>query len=205
MIIFGTRGVTYSHGDGQFHCPSCGEGAYKHKRVRRFFTLYFIPLIPLDLLGEYIECDQCAGTYQTEILSYDPSQGAAMIEAEFHTGIRKVMVLMMLADGRIDDDEVQTIQQIYSDLAGAGLPEADVRREAAELEGASPKACLGPMVGSLNDHGKELIVKAAFMVAIADGEFPEEEQALLAQIGEALDMSAAHYRGVLSSLQENAN
>ena len=49
LIIFGTRGVTYSVATGEFHCPSCAiKRGYDHKRVRRFFTLYFIPLIPLD-------------------------------------------------------------------------------------------------------------------------------------------------------------
>ena len=48
MIIFGTRGVKSTLSQGQFDCPQCGSNrAYKHKKVTRFFTLYFIPVIPL--------------------------------------------------------------------------------------------------------------------------------------------------------------
>ncbi len=50
MIIFGTRGITYSKGNGEFFCPTCADKKpYKHKRVRRFFDLYFVPIVPLDL------------------------------------------------------------------------------------------------------------------------------------------------------------
>ena len=50
MIIFGTRGVTWNGESGEFVCPGCGGTTqqYTRKTIRRFFTLYFIPLIPLD-------------------------------------------------------------------------------------------------------------------------------------------------------------
>jgi len=70
LIIFGRRAVTGSQGGGTFHCPSCGPNkAYTHKRVRSFFTLYFIPVIPLSTLGEYVECGTCQGKYKPEVLS----------------------------------------------------------------------------------------------------------------------------------------
>ena len=69
MIIFGTQGVTYSKGKGRFSCPSCCcTRPYDHKRVRRFFTLYFIPVIPLDQLEEYVECESCRDTFQLSVL-----------------------------------------------------------------------------------------------------------------------------------------
>ena len=53
MIIFGTRGVTFTPEKGEFFCPGCcAERSFARKSVRRFFTLYFIPLVPLDKLGE---------------------------------------------------------------------------------------------------------------------------------------------------------
>jgi hypothetical protein len=119
MIIFGTKGVTYSAGDGAFYCPACRDNtAFKHKRVRRFFTLYFIPLIPLDLHGEYIECGHCKGSYRMEVLKFDPEAGAAEFEAEFHRAIKRVMIEMMLADGDVDEEEVAVIKDVYGRLAG---------------------------------------------------------------------------------------
>lgn len=205
MIIFGTRGVTYSKEKGDFHCPSCATPRpYDHKRVRRFFTLYFIPLIPLDLHGEYIECQQCRNTFKMDVLEYDPEAGAAAFEAEFHAAIKRVMVEMMLADGVVDDEEVAVIREVYGKLAGTDITEDDIRREIVEAETRTRDvtAALTDLVGHLNDHGKEMVVRAAFMVAAADGEFQEEEQALLGDIGKALEMSSAHVNGVLATMVE---
>src|SRR5687768_587685 len=111
LIIFGTRGVTYGSEGGQFFCPDCeGKEQYLHRKVRRFFTLYFIPVIPLDLLGEYIECQRCTSTYREDVLAFDPQQQADAEEAEFQKAMRRVLVLMMLADGVVDDSEVEAIQ-----------------------------------------------------------------------------------------------
>lgn len=69
LIIYGTRGIRYKHREGQFFCPAChAQQAYVHRRVRRFFTLYFIPLIPLTLANEYVECQRCTGTFKLEVL-----------------------------------------------------------------------------------------------------------------------------------------
>lgn len=69
LIIFGRRTVTGSKGTGTFDCPQCGPAKpYNHRRQRRFFTLYFIPLIPLQTVGEYVECGGCKGTFKPEVL-----------------------------------------------------------------------------------------------------------------------------------------
>lgn len=206
MIIFGTRGVTYSSGSGEFHCPSCNvRREYKHKRVRRFFTLYFIPVIPLDLLGEYIECQVCRGTFNKRVLHYDPQASEKRLEAEFQRGIKRVMVQMLLADGVVDENEIQSVRAIYSKIAQEKISEDDIRAEieTAKSDGRGIEAFLSSLAGSLNSNGKELIVRAAFFIAASDGEFQDKEQALLASIGKSLDMTPAHLRGVINSALSN--
>lgn len=204
MIIFGTRGITYSKDKGDFHCPECGsESRYDHKRVRRFFTLYFIPLIPLNLLGEYVECGRCESTFKPEILEYDPEAAKAEIEAEYHHAVRRVMIGLMLADGRIEDEEVRTIAELYQQLTGSALSDAQVRSEASQTDpdAASITGQLKDMAPRLNDHGKEMVLRGAFLVAAADGAFQEEEMELISKLGEALDMTSAHVDGVMRSMQ----
>ena len=203
MIIFGTRGVTYSAGSGTFYCPQCrSEAPYNHKRVRRFFSLYFIPLIPLDLHAEYIECQRCRGTYRLEVLDPDPQAGAAEFEAEFHRAVKRVMVQMMLADGVPDDEEVRTIQRIYGQLTHSEMSDEEVQSEIRQVERDQQDiaASLAQFANYLNDDGKELVVKAAFLVAAADGEFQDEEKVLLATVGQSLGMSASHLNGVIGSM-----
>ncbi len=69
FIIWGTRGVTTRKGFGRFVCPTCAcNREYTHKQVRRFFTLYFIPIIPLNIVGTYVECNTCGGTFKDSVL-----------------------------------------------------------------------------------------------------------------------------------------
>ena len=69
MIFFGTRGVTSTVKEGDFHCPQCNNSQkFRHRKVRKFFTLYFIPLIPLESAGEYVECRNCKGTFIPRVL-----------------------------------------------------------------------------------------------------------------------------------------
>ncbi len=202
MIIFGTRGVTYNKEKGQFQCPECGPRRYAHKRVRRFFTLYFIPIVPLDLLGEYVECQACQGTYQPSVLSYDPGAEKQAFEAEFHRAIRRVMVAMMLADGVVDDDEIRAIRSVYEKMAGTTLSDADVQRDIQRVRNdrSDVEGVLAEFRGALNDAGKEMVIKAAYFVASADGDFSRDEQELLTRIANALEMSSAHAAGVIQEV-----
>ncbi|MBX2802135.1 MAG: TerB family tellurite resistance protein [Myxococcales bacterium] len=200
MLIFGTRGVTYRSQRGVFTCPTCGPGTeYAHKRVRRFFSLYFIPVVPLDLLGEYVECSGCSDTYRLDVLDFDPEQGRAEFEAEFHAAVRRVMIQMMVADGVIDDAEIVTIATVYQGLTERSLEEAAIREEAERLQRdpQSVEDFVSGVRGRLNDHGKELVIRAALAVASADGTFSEDERVLLMRIGDAMEMTRAHLMGVL--------
>lgn len=199
MIIFGTRGVTYNHQNGQFHCPSCESTNYSHKRVRRFFTLYWIPVIPLDLLGEYIECDACRGTFNDAVLEYNPSAGKAEFEAEWQRVMRRVLILMMLADGVVEEEEIVAIQEVYAKLAGDDLDRDRIENEMhrARTDKTSLKDYLAQVASTLNDNGKELVVRAALMVAAADGDIADEEMAMLVELGNALEIPPSHFNTIL--------
>ncbi len=203
LIIFGTRGVTYGSEGGQFFCPSCGEKqSYLHKKVRRFFTLYFIPLIPLDLVGEYIECQRCSGTFKLQVLDLDPKKEAAREEAEFHKAMRRVLVLMMLADGVVDESEIEAVQTIMGKLEDRTVPRSDVEAEIqrARADNQDIETYCRGMAGYLNDAGREMVVKAAILVASADGKVDDSERAALASIATALNMSRAHFSGVIADM-----
>jgi hypothetical protein len=74
MIILGSRGKEKTISEGQFYCPKCRAlQTYKHKKVGKYFTLYFIPLFETKKLGEYIECQACHNTFKTEVLDYSRS------------------------------------------------------------------------------------------------------------------------------------
>jgi hypothetical protein len=71
MIIWGSKGKSKTIDTGTFYCPNCkSHQLFKHERVSRYFTLYFIPLFETKKLGEYIECQTCLKTFKPEVLQF---------------------------------------------------------------------------------------------------------------------------------------
>ena len=82
MIIFGFRSRESTAGSGTFACPRCqSPQSYRLMAVRRWFTLYFLPVIPLSRVGQYVQCDRCAGTFSDEILNGFPPSGEPVLTA----------------------------------------------------------------------------------------------------------------------------
>lgn len=75
FIIFGGRNREKQITLGQFYCPTClQQTTYAHMRVSRYFTLYFIPLFPMQNLGEYLCCQRCQGKFSTNVLQLSKEQ-----------------------------------------------------------------------------------------------------------------------------------
>lgn len=205
IIIWGSRGINKTLSTGQFYCPQCeGEERYKHIRVRNFFTLYFIPILPLGTLGEYIECQHCNLTYKQSILRYDPELEREKALAEFEIAITRVMIMIMLADGVVEEAELEVIRGIYQQLTQRELSREDLDGYMEDLkqlnlnDSKERRRLLRKMLGSLNANGCEMVFKAAFMVAAADGAIPMDEQELLEQVGVTLGLKKSHVRQMIA-------
>lgn len=73
IIIYGSRGVVSELSDGDFDCPHCqNQASYRLKRVRRYFTLFFIPVFPINSGIHFVECDHCGSQFEEAVLDYRP-------------------------------------------------------------------------------------------------------------------------------------
>ncbi len=205
MIIFGTRGVKSTIKEGQFDCPQCeGQKRYRHRKVTKFFTLYFIPLIPLGSAGEYVECMTCKGTFVTKVLNYKRSTGNDQFLSEYEKAMKHTMVLMMLADGIIDDNEMLMVQKIVNKFGhnDVTLPELKDYVDEVQRNPEDVSTYLKKVTPGLNEHGKEVIVKCAYAVAASDGHVDPTEIALIHKIAEVMEMSSSHLKGILADMTE---
>ena len=92
-IIFGWRTRASIIARGMFLCPQCGaDRHYAHKSMRRWFTLFFIPLIPLKTLGEFVECETCHSKYKTSVLS---TPTTASLQEELVAAFREAVVTLL--------------------------------------------------------------------------------------------------------------
>lgn len=115
--------------------------------------------------------------------------------------MKRLMIHMVLADGRVDDLELQAVSDIYAQLSGRALALEEIGAEAMLLSAseADPLSIAAELAPHLNDAGREVVVQAALMVAAADGRMSPEEVDLLAGIARSLDITEAHFRGIVSS------
>jgi uncharacterized tellurite resistance protein B-like protein len=200
MIIFGTRGVKSNIATGTFHCPQCEKNTeYRHRKVHKFFTLYFIPIIPLGSLGEYVECRICKGTFIPRVLEEDNSQTQAMFMAIYMEAIKHSMVLIMLADGVIEDSEKDAVLGIINRFGHDDLTMLQLDEYVAEVQKGSLDITkyLKEIGSSLNEHGKEMIIRCALEVSASDGHMDISELNEIAKMSEALEMSKSHFKGIM--------
>jgi uncharacterized tellurite resistance protein B-like protein len=203
MIIFGTRGVKSTIEEGIFNCPQCEANKdYKLKKVFKFFTLLFMPLIPLGKKGEYVECSSCKGTFIPNVLNYQSDNSSDKVLAEYEKTMKHCMVLIMLADGQIDPNEMSTVLRIinkfgHNDLTLNELEEY-VRQVERDQEDVS--TYLIRVTPSLNDHGKEIIIKCALAVASSDGNIDKAEFAVIKKMSKTMEMSNSHFKSILHEM-----
>jgi hypothetical protein len=78
VIIFGSRVRHKTIREGEFFCPKCqATRRYEYKQATRFFTLYFIPIVPIQRLGEFVECQTCGIAFEPAVLSLRGRPAAA--------------------------------------------------------------------------------------------------------------------------------
>ena len=195
MIIWGWRVRKKTIGTGVFFCP--GEGGdrnYEHRQARRWFTIFFIPLIPLKELGDFIECTSCENTYYPDVLK---GKTASEIEDISTIAIRHVAVSMALADGTVDPRERDAAVTVVQRFASHPYGLDDLDSDLSSLQVSALSDNLEELSAVLNEHGKENVLTAAVFLAGADGHVDRSEIEVARQIGKALTMSSAHIEGTI--------
>lgn len=108
LIIYGWRTLESHAEQGQFNCPICrANRPYTLTKLNRYFTLYFIPIIPLGTVAQAVECHACRRQFEVDVLSSGPAGGS--MERLFAT------VSEQLTSGR-------SAEEIQGMMAQAGIP-----------------------------------------------------------------------------------
>lgn len=200
MIIWGSKGKTKTIDDGGFHCPRCGEGqTFALKEVRTWFTLYFIPVFPMGEAGRYIECRNCAGTFDEATRDYDPAEANAQFRAFFEPLMMKSMIVMAQSDGSISHDEIESIADIMTNLSEGAFEADDVEAYMPECRDLSLGDVLTPAAGELSDDGKVLVLQGLYAVADTDGFMDEGEVAAMHEAGKCLGFRKKQIKQFLDS------
>src|SRR5438270_2232294 len=149
LIIFGMRVFYRTIGQGTFRCRRCGgDRQYRHRAGRRWFTLFFIPVIPLNSVGEHVQCTSCRTRYVTDVLSQPTT---AQMQQALPVGMRAA-VSAMLRSG--DPSSPMARQRAIQAVIAAGVPNYDEAMLSADL--MQPFEAIRP---ALNQVGAQLAIQ----------------------------------------------
>ncbi len=201
LIIFGLRVFYRTIAQGTFHCRRCGgDRPYRRRSGRRWFTLFFLPVIPLNSVGEHVQCTTCRTRYVTDILSQPTT---AQMQAALPAGMRAA-VSAMLRSG--DPASQVSRQRAMEAVIGAGTPGYDEAMLNADL--MQPFESIRP---ALNQVGAQLTIQArewylaeVIRIAMADGSLTEGERQAAMAIGIDLGMTQAQVIGVVAMTEQSA-
>jgi tellurite resistance protein len=115
--------------------------------------------------------------------------------------ILRSMVAMASSDGRLDSREISLIQQVYHDQSGRSLTGDEVARAGSETaKGGNILAQLAEAAPSLDRDTKEEIIRASYLVLLADDRIAGEERKRLQDIAAALQVPEIHFGAILEDL-----
>lgn len=202
MIIFGLAVFFFGAIDeGMFHCPNCGgDRHYRRKAGRRWFTLFFLPVIPLNKVGEVVVCDTCKTKYRPGVL--DAPTSGQMANAN-PAALRAAGCLVLRAG-----DPLNTVarRRAVEAIRGAGMAGYDDDAVTGDLSG-DPDALaadLAKAAAVLAPEAREWLLAEAVRIGLADGPLSDPERQTLATVGQVLQLTQAQTFGVVAMAEQAA-
>jgi tellurite resistance protein len=194
FLIFGLSVFFRTVREGTFYCPrDGGDRAYRLRSGRRFFTLFFLPVIPLNSVGEVVECRSCKTRYSTDVLQAPTAREMA---SALPAGMRAAAALVLRAGGGTHPAAraraAEAVQGYGEHGYGDQAVEADLRLDGADLEQRISVAG-----AQLAPEAKEWFLAQAARIGLADGPLADAERQALNRIADLLGMSRAHALGVI--------
>ena len=206
MFIAGTFDWASTLEQGEFLCPKCGTNkTYQRKVARTFVTLYFIPIIPISGLHEFVICRGCRERFDTLVLtasrmspaSREPQAlGAA---GSFDEELLRVMALIIVDDDFVTEPEIAMAQRIYQSMLMRELPRPALERACREVLNLRINAMryIGDAGNGMTYDQKIMTVQAMFAVAGAEGQISAKRIKTLMQAQQQLGLDDSAFQNAV--------
>lgn len=200
FLIMGMKVKLKAIGDGTFHCPRCGgDRHYRRLQARRWFTVFFIPVIPLKELGTVVQCDSCGGQFTEAVLQAPTSVDLAAAHVDAMRAAAFAFLLLR--------DTPAAAQAAMRAVRDAGLPgygDADLtwdRQTRADQRVDERVGAVGPL---LEPVGRERFLEGCLRIGLAEGDLTADSIALAHRVGAALGLTRANVDGVVAHVAAGA-
>ena len=64
----------------------------------------------------HIECEECSSMYHLDIIDYKPGLNDEEMTSEYEKALQNVLCLMIIADDKVEDEEIKTVSNIFNKL-----------------------------------------------------------------------------------------
>jgi uncharacterized tellurite resistance protein B-like protein len=198
LLIFGLSVFFRTVGQGDFHCPGCGgDRHYRQRIARRWFTLFFVPVIPLNRVGEVVECTTCRTRYNLDVLRLPTAREmSAALPAAMRASAAAVL-------GAGDPSASAARARAVEAVCGYGMTDYDDALLAEDLEEAPD--VFGDVIAQagaqLTTEAREWFLAQVVRIALADGAIGTGERQALHTVAGRLGMTPAHTVGVISTTE----
>jgi hypothetical protein len=134
--------------------------------VQRWFSVATIPLVRLDEVGRFVECQSCASTYDSSVLAHS-SDGA--VEDVLTRALRRAATALLAATPSLSADDRREAVIVLQRYANVPYSSSDLRRDLAQNDQEHLATELRALSVSLNDKGREAILDAGIQLASPKG------------------------------------
>ncbi len=212
MILIGTMNWTKTIAQGEFHCPNCNTTRqYQRKSFRPFLTLYFIPVIPLGKVGDFVRCRSCRVDFAPEILTQPimkepPSSQPVAADGKglFEYELLRVMAMVITEDANISATELQTAARVFSTMTEKPVTGNELTRACREVIALriNPERYLTRLSDSLTYDQKLLLIQAMFLVAGCEGSISAKRMDTLIKSGQLLKIDPKEFQTIIQKAEQ---
>lgn len=198
LLIFGLSVFFRTIGSGDFHCPACGgDRRYRRRVARRWFTLFFVPVIPLNRVGEVVECGTCRNRFDLGALRLPTtSQMAEVLPAAMRSAVAAVLTAGDPAGSAARARAVEAVRGYGDENFDAEALDADLAQAAGDSGESIAQAG-----AQLTVEAREWFLAQAVRVALAAGPIGAGPRQALRDIAGRLGMTPAHAVGVIATTE----
>ena len=213
FIIFGTRGMKHKVKDSPLlmnSCPNCDGGDLENKLYRRWFTLFFIPVIPMDVIDRFYQCMKCGSAYNENIKTLlqqsqqDQERQRNESKALFAKAIIATMTHMAIVDGDYAVEEDREIRDMIEQFSEMKI-ELSALSDKIKAEGNKDNQVFNILNTAREQLSSEAllnILAQAGVVLLADGKIEKEEEDLMKEYLIACGLPKDMYAIIIDKLNQ---
>jgi len=191
-------------------CPDC-KGNLELHDLKRWFTLYFIPIFPFSTVESYYKCDSCEQTYKQEIkkILEDSNKKAGKFKEDTKKTLAKAlaacMTYMAQVDGKISKEEQKEIDMLLKHMPNS---RAEIKKVIDQVKKTKDKEYVFKVLKEarefLTADGVMFIIGVLARIIMADGKIDKKEEKLMKEFLKACDLPEEMYLIMVEGMKKSA-